>query len=612
MSTNTFKADANKLLHILTDKIYENKDTAIREIISNASDACNKVIELSNLNKIQEYDTPKILLHLFKEKKELHIIDNGIGLTKDEMINNLGCIAKSGTEDFIKKLEKNSELIGQFGIGFYSTFLIASEVQFYSKTITDINSKWHLWSSEGKETYKIEETNLPQYKDKKYGSVLILKIKEESFLDLFHLKNIIKKYSNHIKTEIYIQEEDKKEERINEGQAIWLRDKESITEQEYLDFLKNKFHHIDKPLSILHNFMEGNFEFVNLFFIPLKKSLGFMGNKTKSDIQLYINKVFIGAESLKILPRFLRFVYGVVDCPSLHLNINRENIQQNKLLQKVQNISTKKILDELIDKSKNNREEYIEFFNNYGEMIKEALCDPKSYNYDEKLKEKILQSCLFYSTKKQKMISLEEFNDKQESILYINAQSIEEGLHNTQVEKALNKDQDVLILTSHVDNFWSSNGFTFNNKSFVSVNHVSNNQKDDQIKQSKDSEICKKFKSVLGNKIQDVFLSTEESSAPISIQFNTMNNMSRQMERYLIQQNHIQEESKPYIEIYQENQLIKAIEQNINHTKIDQIIEILFNEAQIIAGENISDPKKFSNNINHIINIVLSQSNINE
>lgn len=593
-----FEANTDKILKLVTHNIYQDKDTAIRELISNAADACNKLPSSFN------GEDRKILIKI--KEKELHIIDNGIGLTQDEMIKNLGCIAHSDTEQFIQNdKNKKTNMIGNFGIGFYSAFLISESVQFYSKSSKEKDSKWFLWKSNGEKEYTIKEETPKEYKDKSYGSVIILTIKDENFLKPFNIKNVIKKYSDHIDTQIYLANKDQVEELVNEGKAIWLKSKNEIPEEEYLSFLKNKFHYSDKPLSIIHNNLEGSFEYINLFYIPLNKSLGFMSNKMKSDVHLYINQVLISSESVEILPKFLRFVYGVVHCSSLNLNISRDNIQNNTTLKKVQNISMKKVLENLTYEIKENREKYETFFKNYGDIIKEGLCDPASYNYDESLKEMILRSCLFFSAKEKKFISLEEFNQDQKDILYINAKSVQEGLSNTKVEKKITEGEDVLILTSHVDNFWSGNGFVFNKKSFVSIYHISKDEKDKKIEKSKDSTLCKKFKDILKDEVKDVFISETNANSPLSIILNTPNNMSRQMEQYLIQQSHLTEKAQPSLEIHINNAIIKKIEKNIDSNNINSIIKVLFYQAQINSGEELNNEKDFRDNINNLVTQLL-------
>ncbi len=598
MTKYQFEANVQKLLHLVTHTVYQDKDQAIRELISNASDACNKLIQATNLNQVASHDDLKITVKLDAENKKIYIVDNGIGLTKIEMIDNLGCIANSGTEKFLESLKdkKNTNIIGKFGIGFYAAFLIADKVKFYSKSAIHNEGNWNVWISNGQDGYTIEEDSSV---DMPHGSIIELHIKESEFLEPFKLKNIIKKYSDHIDLPIVFKDKDK-EEKVNEGKALWLRPKNEITEEEYNEFAQTKFYHSDKPLSVIHNFLEGTFEYVSLFYIPFKKGLALISNRAKADVQLYINKVFIASETIEILPKFLRFVFGIVDCPSLHLNLSRENIQNNAVLKKLQTISIKKILETLIYEQKENRENYEEFFRNYGDILKEGLCDPASYGYDDSIKELLLKSCLFFSAKEQKMISLEEFND-QEKILYINTKSISEGMGNLQVERHLAANNDVLILTSHVDNFWAGNGFSFKSKTFTSVHSVAQSDKDSKEKDSQDSLICQKFKHLLHGQVANVFISKDHASAPVSLILNTVNNMSAQMEKYLVEQNHLQERSKPTLEINVNHELIKKLEENLDSPIIDAIMYTLFCEAKISAGEEVSDIKGFRKSINDVI-----------
>jgi molecular chaperone HtpG len=473
-TTHKFSAETDKIFKLMIHSLYENKEIFVRELISNASDACDKLrykaIEKPALLQDEEL---AITIEVNKAAKTITFRDNGIGMTKQELLENLGTIARSGTQRFLEGLtgdaRKDSQLIGQFGVGFYSVFMIAEYVTVLSQAAgTDAA---HIWQSNGEGDFTIEDAPTPIG----HGTIITLKLKDdaEEFLDKFRLKHIIKTYSNHVAFKITLVENGVKEEDatapevINEGKAIWLKDKSEISADDYAEFYRSIANMgDDQPLITFHNRAEGTIEYTNLLFVPSRKPFDLYHPDRETRVRLYIKKVLI-SEKMDIIPRYLRFLRGVVDSNDLPLNISRETVQSGSNVGKIKTSITKRVLKDLAKMANTSRTDYLKFWENYGPVLKEGLCDGVEPRDD------ILEACLFQTSKDESLVTLKEYKERmvegQKSIYFLIADSREQALSSPQLEGFLAKGYEVLLLTDSVDDFWTNVLFDYQKVPFRSV-----------------------------------------------------------------------------------------------------------------------------------------------
>lgn len=631
-----FGVEIKKMLKLMIHSLYSNKDVAIRELISNASDACDKLrYKATQDDKLWEDDKElKIKIEINKDKKTISIIDNGIGMERAELISQLGTIAKSGTEAFLKSLDendaKNANLIGQFGVGFYSSFMIADKVEVISRKAG--KKKVNKWTSNGEGTYSIEEVNEEYPRGTRI--TLYLKKDEEQFLDKIYLGNIIKLYSDHIDFPVELQMDDGHFKTMNSASALWTRPKNEITKEQYNEFYTHISHMPGEPFMILHNKAEGIIEFTNLLFIPDKKPIDlYLPTDRESKIKLYVKRVFITDDAVQLLPPFLRFVRGIVDSEDLPLNINRESLQYNNLVEKIKKSLTKRVISELEKKLNDEPEKYKEFWDNFGSVIKEGLCEGSIFGSD------IMNICIFYSSKSpDKMITLKEYidrmKDKQENIFYITGDNIEALENSPQMEGFKDRDIEVLYLTDTVDNFWVTTQHDFQGKELKSItredidlNNLNgelekteenkedikfddeNKSKEENAKNITESQydgLITFIKEVLKDKIKDVKISKKLTSSPVCLVADKQA-MDIRLERYLLDQKQIPYAMKKIIEINPKHQIIQNINANLSKpeklTELQELVNLLFDEACIIEGEPIANPGEFAKMLNKLLEI---------
>lgn len=627
-----FGVEIKKILKLMIHSLYTNKDVAIRELISNASDACDKLRykSLQDDKLLEEDKELKIKIEIDKDKKTLSIIDNGIGMERAELISQLGTIAKSGTESFLKKLgeddSKNIQLIGQFGVGFYSAFMIADKVEVISRKAG--KKKVNKWISKGEGEYTVEEVDTEYPRGTRI--ILYLKDNQEDFLDKIYLGNIIKLYSDHISVPVELQMDDGHFKVMNQASALWTRPKNEITKEQYQEFYTHVSHMPGEPFLTLHNKAEGVVEFTNLIFIPDKKPIDLYMPERESKIKLYVKKVFITDNAVQLLPPFLRFARGIVDSEDLPLNINRESLQYNNLVEKIKKSLTKRILGELEKKIKDDKEEYKKFWDNFGPVVKEGLCEGNLYADD------ILSICQFYSSKSpDKMITLTEYIDRmknnQENIFYITGDSVEALENSPQIEGFKDRDIEVLYFIDTVDNFWVTVQSAFRGKEFKSITKgdidlddlndeksLQNDDDDDDVKFDDDKKEKKEknitdskynalitfIKETLNNKVNDVKISKKLTSSPVCLVADKKA-MDIRLERYLLDQNQIQRGMLKNIEINAKHPIIKEIDSNLDKPEkladLKELVEILFDEACILEGEPVTNPGEFAKRLNKLL-----------
>lgn len=606
-----FDTEVGKILQLMIHSLYTNKEICIRELISNASDACDKLRYLSQSDsKLIEGDPEfKIWVSIDKDNRLVKIRDNGIGMNKEDLIENLGTIARSGTQNFIEQLsgdaKKDNMLIGQFGVGFYSSYMTSDKVEVISKKAGEKSA--YKWESAGDGEYSVADFE----GDAPRGTEITLHIKEgeDTFLDHFRLKNIIKNYSDHIAIPIYfIDAETKNEAKLNSSSALWSRPKSEITEEQYKEFYKNVAFAPDDPWLTMHNRNEGMVEFTNLLFIPTNKTFDLFHPDRKRRVKLYIKRVFISDENIDIIPQYLRFIRGVVDSEDLPLNISRETLQHNSTLEKIKASITKKCLSELTKKQKDNREDYENFWNNFGAVLKEGLCEATVDH------EKILDTCLFRSALNGKNITLAEYIENlkpdQKEIYYLSGEDAEKLKNSPQIEGFLASGIDVLLFTDSVDDFWVQNISKYKDHEIKSVTRsdIDLESKDNDKKEEKKSdfheELLKFFKETLGDLIKEVKLSKKLTSSPSCLAIEE-GSMDIRMERYLVEQKQLPQVSAKILELNPNHDIIKKIESSLGnkdlHNDNVNLVNLLYDQACIIEGEPIRDPSSFCKQVNDFI-----------
>ncbi len=630
-----FDVEVGKILNLMINSLYTNKDVALRELISNASDACDKLRYLGAQNADLLKEELKISISTNKEKKILIIQDNGVGMNRDDLIENLGTIARSGTEGFLKSLtgdnKKDVELIGQFGVGFYSSFMIANKVEVISSKYDD-DKVWK-WESEGEGSFKIEESK----ENLNHGSKIILHLKDEAtddFLDRFHIKHVVQTYSDHINFKIEFIPETKddgaKVEELNSGSALWKKSPSEITEEQYQNFYKHISHLPGDPYMTIHNNIEGVVSYTNLLFIPSTKPFDLFHPDRQTSVRLYVKKVFI-SEDLDLVPTCMRFVRGLIDSDDLPLNISRESLQYSAVIEKIRKSVVKKVLSELKKKANKDEEEYLKFWNNFGAVLKEGLCESSEF------REKILEICRFYSSKSpDKLISLAEYLDRakagQDKIYFLSGDSVEKIKSSPQLEAFRKQDVEVLFLTDAVDEFWVTVAVPYNAKDkdfeFQSINRgdvdlenidkVKDDKKEDEEdenKEKKDEEIkdvtnsefeglIKYIKEVLGDKVKDVKISKKLTDSPVCLAVDAAG-MDIRLERFLLEQKQIQAATAKILEINLDNSIIRNLNKNYledaKKLAAKDTILTLFDMACVIEDEPIKDSGDFSRRVQKLM-----------
>ncbi|WP_343189714.1 molecular chaperone HtpG [Buchnera aphidicola (Pseudoregma panicola)] len=607
----SFKSESKQLLNLMIHSLYSNKEIFIRELISNSSDAIEKsrFLLLSNENFSNINIKYEIKIYLDEKNKQIKISDNGIGMKKDEIIKNLGTIAKSGTKSFIKSIKKNknNNFIGKFGVGFYSSFIVAKEVHVNTLSIYDKNNFGIIWKSHGDGKYSIEKSE-----KKSVGTDVTLFLKDsESYLTNYYtIKNIIKKYSDHINIPIKIRKYDKKNKykwkKINLAESIWTLEKKNIRKEQYINFYKYMTNDNHDPLIWTHNKVEGNIEYIILLYIPSKAPWDIWNREKKNGLKLYINKVYIMDNVEQFLPHYLRFVKGIIDSKDLSLNISREILQENKNIEIIKKIITKKILILIknIDKKK-----YINFWQEFGSIIKEGIAE------DIENKELICDLLLFSSIKtnnENKYLSLNEYigNMKkfQKNIYFITSDNYKSAKNSPHLEIFKQKKIDVLILHERIDE-WMMNyltefkGIKFQsaNKFDETLNEIVNKKNKNQEKSSeKINNLIKKIEKILKNKVKKVNLTYKFSETAAALTTDS-NEISTQMAKLFSAAGQKVPEIKYIFEINPNHKLIKKISNISNKKHFKEFVKMLFEQSLLNEKGSLLEPNKFVKRINYLL-----------
>ena len=604
----TFQAEVSKLLDLVANSLYSEREIFLRALISNSADACEKLryLALSKKNILGENKILEIKINVSKKRKIIEIEDNGIGMSRQDLIDNLGTIARSGTNKFIEsiKSKKTNDIsaIGQFGVGFYSSYMVADTVAVHSKNVEDDSS--HLWISNGKDNYTIEEL-----KKENRGTKISLNIKKDSeeFLDSMRLRSIISKYSNYIPFPIYLKDLDTKdkEEKINEGNPLWLKDKKDIKTEDYKQFYNNISFNFDEPLKTIHFNAEGVINYKALLYLPTNQPMDLFNSERKNKIKLYVQKVFITDECDEIMPNWLRFVPGVVDSQDISLNISREMLQNNPVIDKIKKGITNKVLNEINTLSTKDNEKFLDFWKNFGAVIKEGLYEFNDHH------EKLLSLLRFENSYNNNSISLDDYvknMTKDQKEIYYFANTDKEHIKNSpQLEAFIDKKIPVLFMTDAVDEFWLQNinkykEFEFKSisKGKVDISNLGTKQKDKKESSkkidNKINDLTSLLKKELKDKISDVIISDRLTKSPVLLVAEE-SGMDINMEKLMKMHNQKTPESKKVLEINAEHPMIVKISENLNNFDHKKVAQIILDQANILDGNILSNPTSYTENL---------------
>ena len=599
-----FKAETKELLNLMIHSIYTNKEIFLRELISNANDAIDKLKfqSLTNNELLKEDDKFKIEITVDKDNGTLTIKDNGIGMTYDEVDENIGTIAKSGSKVFKEQLEAakkaDIDIIGQFGVGFYSAFIVADKVTLETRSPYSENGV--RWVSSGDGNYEIEEIS-----KENRGTEITLHLKDgeeySEFLEEWKIKDLVKKYSNYIRYEIYF-----KDEVINSTKPIWKRDKKELKDEDYNEFYKATFHDWNDPLFHINLKVQGNIEYNALLFIPKKLPFDYYTKNFKRGLQLYTKNVFIMEKCEDLIPEYFNFISGLVDCDSLSLNISREILQQNSELQAISKNLEKKIISELEKVLKNDREKYIEFWKEFGRCIKGGVQDMFGMN-----KEKLQDLLIFISSHDDKYTTLKEYVDRMgetKEILYVPAESIDAVKALPKMEKLKEQGREVLILTDKIDEFTLMAMRDYSGKEFKSINSSDfklsdDKEKEEEVKKIADENktLIEKAKEFLKDKVNEVELSNNIGNSASSLL--AKGGLSLEMEKTLSEMtnNNDAPKAEKILAINPEHVLFDKLKAAEGTDNFNKLVDILYNQALLLEGFSIENPVEFIKNLNDLL-----------
>ena len=616
-----FQTEVSQLLHLMIHSLYSNKEIFLRELISNASDACDKMrFEALSDDSIYGGDSElRIQVEFDNDEKTLTIRDNGIGMSRDEVIENIGTIARSGTAEFIKNLTgdqaKDSHLIGQFGVGFYSSFIVADKVTLRTRKAGKgtAASDAVQWISEGKDSYSIETIEKPER-----GTEVILHLRDdaEEFMNSWKLRSIITRYSDHVPWPIEMKKEDEKGEvteeweQANKASALWRLPKKDVTEEEYKEFYKYVGHDFEDPLAWSHNRVEGNLEYYSLLYIPARAPFDLWERDQTHGVKLYVQRVFIMDDTEHLMPRYLRFVRGVIDSSDLPLNVSREILQSNRVIDSIRSGSVKKVLGLMESMAKDDADKYQKFWDEFGKALKEG---PGEDFANREQIAKLLRFASTHEDKETQNVSLEDYvsrmKEGQKKIYFITADNFSAARNSPNLEVFRKKDIEVLLLSDRVDEWLVSNLTEFDGKPLQSVakgeldldEFESEEEKKEHEKQEKEAEaVVNKIKEALGGQVSDVRVSHRLTQSPASIILNE-HDMALYMQNLMKQAGQEIPGSKPILEINPAHPVIQRLDSEEDATKIRDWSEILLDQAVLAEGGQLEDPARFVSRLNGLM-----------
>lgn len=623
--TMGFQTEVKKMLHLVIHSLYSNKEIFLRELISNASDALDKLrfLALSDSSMYENDSDLRIVIEFNETLKTLTITDNGIGMTWDEAIENLGTIAKSGTEDFFKHLTgeqaKDSHLIGQFGVGFYSAFIVADKVSLTSRKAGQPAQSGIKWESQGEGEFTIEPIN-----KESRGTQITLHIKSdcEEFLSDWQIRHIITKYSDHISWPIVmkgLEKADDKEEKedqaevdkqpkfetVNKATALWTLPKSDISDEDYKELYKHISHDYQEPLCWAHNHVEGKHEYVSLLYVPSHAPFDLWQHDVKHGLKLYVKRVFIMDDVSQFLPRYLRFIKGIVDASDLPLNVSREILQDNKQVDSIRSACTKRVLNMLEKMSQDTPETYQKFWKEFGLVLKEG---PVEDFANRETIAKLLRFTTTASPSEEQNVSLDEYigrmQEKQDKIYFISAPSYNAAKNSPHLEIFKKKGIEVLLLSDRIDEWLTGHLAEYEGKKLQSISKgkVDIDEDETQVKEHEKSlePMLKQIKSILTERVKDVCLTTRLTDSPACIVADA-NDMGLEMQRILQSAGQKIPDSKPIFEINPDHALIKRLHDIEDDVRFEAMTLVLFEQAVLAEGGQLDNPADFVRRINELL-----------
>jgi len=631
MAKHQFQTEANQMLQLMIHSLYSNKEIFIRELVSNGSDALDKLnmLVLTDDKYKDVAFNPRIDIVANKEAKTLTIKDSGIGMNEEDLMNNLGTIAKSGTKAFLENLsgdqKEDSNLIGQFGVGFYACFMVADKVEVTTKKAGEEQA--FLWTSAGDGEFEIENTTMEGH-----GTTIVMHLKEaeDEFLEVHRIDTIVKKYSNHIPFPIFMDkekhipavmdDEGKEElepskteienEQINKANALWTMAKKEVTDDEYKDFYSSIAHSSEEPLTWMHNKAEGAIEYTTLFYIPSKAPMDLYRVDYQTGIKLYINRVFITDDEKELMPTYLRFLRGVIDSKDLPLNVSREILQSNPTMDKIKKTSVKKVLSELSKMAKKDKEKYNTFYAEFGNVLKEGL-----YN-DFDNREKILELMQFNTMNSSETVMIEEFvknvDEEKKEIYYITGKSSLSLLKSSpSLERFKSRNIDVLVLNEEVDTIIFPMVTEYKEYKLINVADAKFEESEEEKKAEEEvaktyEGLAKEFKDTLGEAVKSVETTSELVDSPVSIKIDK-EDPAYQMAQMMKQmgQDTGAPDPAPILMINPKHELIIKLKDSADQNLIADAAHVLLDQAKLFDGQELSDTPDFISRLNRIISKAL-------
>lgn len=619
-----FQAEAKQLLHLMIHSLYSKKEIFLRELISNASDACEKLrfAAVSNAALYEGDSTLTIRIVVDKAANTITLSDNGIGMTREEVIQNLGTIAKSGTAQFLQEMtgdnKKDSQLIGKFGVGFYSAFIVANKVEVITRKAGDPVTAGVHWVSQGESEFSVESVEKAGR-----GTTVILHLNPEQseFADAWRVKSIVKKYSDHISFPVIMkseplpaaegeEQEEAKDETINSATALWTRAKSEITESEYTEFYRHVSHNFDEPLVWSHNKVEGKLEYTSLLYIPSRAPFDLWNRDAVRGLKLYVQRTFIMDEAEQFLPLYLRFVKGIIDTRDLSLNVSREILQKDPVVDGMKSALTKRVLDMLEKLAEKEPEKYQSFWNELGQVIKEGTGE------DFTNRERIARLLRFTTTHSQGAVQdqslgqyIARMKEGQEKIYYIAAENLATAKNSPQLEVFRKKGIEVLLLTDRIDEWMVSNLHEFEGKPFQDVGRGAldlgtldseeEKKQRDELAQSNE-DLVKRIKDALTGRVEDVRVTSRLTDSPACLAIGDRD-MSPQMRKIMAQAGQHMPDSKPIFEINPLHPLISRLDREADEERFRDLSCVLFDQASLAEGRQLEDPATYVQKLNRLL-----------
>ena len=617
--TLDFQAEVNQLLHLMIHSMYSNKEIFLRELISNASDACDKLrFEALSSDALFEGESElKIQVDFDEKARTVTIRDNGIGMSRDEVIQNIGTIAKSGTREFFKNLTgdkaKDSQMIGEFGVGFYSSFVVADTVTLTTRRAGLGVEAGVRWTSDGKGDFSIETVERPER-----GTEVTLRLREteDDLLNRWRLRNIITKYSDHIPLAVEMRKEDDKGEAlddwetVNKASALWARPKSEIKDEEYEELYKHVAHDFEGPLTWTHNRVEGKLEYISLLFIPKRAPFDLFDRDHMHGVKLYVHRVFIMDDAEQLMPRYLRFIRGVIDSNDLPLNVSREILQNNKVIDSIRSGSVKKVLSLLADMAEKEPEKYQTFWDEFGKVIKEG---PAEDFGNKDAIAKLLRFASTHTDDKTQSASLTDYvarmKDGQDKIFFITADNFAAASNSPHLEIFRKKGVEVLLMQDRVDEWLVSHLTEFDGKKLQSVAKgeldLGSVESGEEKKEQKEVEeeakdFIERIKKALGEKVADVRVSHRLTTSPACIVLNE-HDMALYMQHLLKQAGHDMPASRPVLEINPTHPIVERIRDKPDEKDFDGWAELLLEQAVLAEGGQLENPAGFVARLNTLM-----------